>query len=503
MVVVVTVLMRLASDLLVVRFVYGLSFFVLGVVAWLQRRWPSSERLAKTIWALALFAFFHAFADWGAVFIPLQVGPGQVQLGTLLQGVKAFATAVSFGFLLYFALALLWPRHERVSRPSAAGITSVVVFGLWLVAFFVYPFVATSTDVYGWYLAAEIWARYVLGLPACLLSGVGVARQAAALRRDRLPGRQGELVGLSAAFVLYGLLAGLVVPYGPFGLARILNNDSFLRALGIPVEAFRAVLGFAITFFIYRLLDALNIRTVRRMQAAEAERAILQERDRIARDLHDGTLQTLYGVGLGLKQIEGMAEEDPAGVRRLARDLTDGLQAAISDLRHYVWSLKDEEITAADLTAHLRALVRQLEHVLGLSVDLVIEDGGQTNWEQILLPVTWREDIMAIVRESLSNVARHAGVSEAEVLLAWQGDTLVLRVTDRGVGFDPEAVCEREPRPGSGQGLANMKRRTERAGGICRVESAPGAGTQVSVLIPLVGYRKEGEGYSHDAGGRG
>ncbi len=188
---------------------------------------------------------------------------------------------------------------------------------------------------------------------------------------------------------------------------------------------------------------------------------------------------------------------------RLARDLVDGLQAAISDLRHYVWSLRDEETTAADLTARVRVLVRQLERVLGISVDLIIEDGGQAEYEQIHLPATWREDIMAIVRESLSNVARHACVSRAEVLLAWQGDTLVLRVTDRGVGFNPEAVCEQEPRPGSGQGLANMKRRTERAGGICRVESAPGAGTQVSVLIPLVGCRKEGEGYSHDAGGRG
>ena len=482
---VVTILVRLASDLLVVRFVYGLSFFVLGVVAWLQRRWPSSERLAKTVWALALFAFFHAFADWGSVFIPLQVGPGQVQLGTLLQGVKAFATAVSFGFLLYFALALLWPCRERVSRLSAAGITSAVVFGLWLAAFFVYPFVATSTDVYGWYLAAEIWARYVLGLPACLLSGVGVARQAAALRRDGLTGRQGELVGLSAAFVLYGLLAGLVVPYGPFGLARILNGDVFRRAVGVPVEAFRAMLGFAVTFFTYRLLDALNVRTARRLQAAEAERAILQERDRIARDLHDGTLQTLYGVGLALKQIEGMADENPAGVRRLARDLIDGLQDAIKELRDYVWSLRDENTTAKDLTARVGVLVRQLEGVLGLSVDLIIEDGGQGEWEHIHLPVTWSDNIVAIVRESLSNVARHAGVSEAKVLLAWQGDTLVLRVSDYGVGFDPEAVCGRTPKSGGGQGLINIRRRAERAGGICRIKSAPGAGTELSVLIPL------------------
>lgn len=464
----------LLDNLLVVRFVYGLSFFTLGIVVALQPRHPSRYRLAEALPNLAAFAFLHAAADWGLVFLPLQARDGLVP--AYLVGLKTVLVALSFGFLMNFGLSLLL-RTLRLPAGRWLAWTPLGVTSLWLLACIFYPVVTATTDVGDWFAVSEVWARYLLGLPASLVTGVALVSQRHELLRDRLTGHIPGLYALAATITLYGLAAGLIVSPQPFWPASVLNMERFVHWFGLPVEVVRGGAGFLIAFFGYRLLDIFNVETMRRLQQADEERAVLRERERIARDLHDSILQTLYGVGLGLRQAES-GECSPRQAAMMA-SLRGELGQAITELRRYVLGLKEAPVDAVEVRHAVEELVERVREFTGLAVSLTVEgfdgDGCKTR-----LPYAFRECVLFLVREGLSNVVRHSGTTGASVMLALQEDSLLLRIKDDGHGFDPRQVAH-----GVGQGLENMRQRTEAVGGLMQVESSPGSGTRLLLHLPL------------------
>lgn len=464
----------LLDNLLLVRFLYGLSFFGLGMVVALQPRPFSRYRLAGALPSLATFAFLHAFGDWGLVFIPLQVESGAVP--AFLVGLKTVVSAVSFGFLLHFGVSLLQRTFALLNRRWLGWLPLGLTL-FWLLAFMFYPIVVATADIAQWFAVSEVWARYLLGLPASLVASLALLTQRDELRRDGLVIHIASLYSLSAVFAGYGLAAGLVVPDQPIWLASIVNTERFIRWFGIPVELIRAAAGLLIALFTYRLLDIFNVETARRLQQVEEERAVLNERERIARDLHDSILQILYGVGLGLKQAETRSES-PGQAERLSH-LTGELHRAIGELRRYVLGLKESPVEAGDVRQSLEELVERVREFTGLHVTLAVE-GLDAETEAVRVPYSLRECLLLLARESLSNVVRHAGAQEATVLLAWQEDSLLLRIQDNGRGFDPL-----QPEGSVGQGLQNMRRRVEMRGGLMQVDAAPGRGTRLLFHLPV------------------
>lgn len=480
-----------------VNFVYALAFFTLGIGIALQGRLRQTRlTLARALPALGAFAIVHALADWGGVFIPLYSAVAGGRVTGILLGVKTAATAVSFGFLLQFGVLLLVLDRplERWVRTAPAVLT---VF--WMALFLAGPVLRPETDLHQWFGSAEVWARYGLGFPGAVLSAAGLAVHRAEIgqcgRGQWLP----HLRGAALSFAVYGFAAGLVVPRQPFFPASVLNEESFLAALGFPVRLLRGAAVLGVTVFMLRLLDIFKWEVEVRLRRMEDERAILCERERIARDLHDGIMQTLYGAGLGLKQVGAILDELGSGdgpdgyrrdraaldrVRALVTDMSDALSRTVTELRSYVQGLCSAEpsvCTCAELVQVVGSLVRQVVNLTGLRIDLEF-DGLETDptvgAPGEVLPRGLRDDAIALVREALSNVIRHSGSRRARVLLARSDGTLLVRVADEGRGFDPEA-------PADGHGLRNMRRRTEARGGVLQVISAPGQGTQVVAYLPL------------------
>lgn len=222
------------------------------------------------------------------------------------------------------------------------------------------------------------------------------------------------------------------------------------------VEAFAAIAGSAVASV--RLQDKL-----RRL-------AVVEDRERIARDLHDAIIQDLFAVGL---TIQGLAARiDDVRDRHHMEEAVQRLDSAITELRRFIFDLKPPIWHDRDLGTELTRLVQQLAEPYGVEAHVEVSpDVGQVPNDVI--------DVASqIVREATSNALRHSDSPTVEITAGSGSGFLILTITDRGKGFDAASVA-------SGLGLASLRSRAEKAGGDTTLHSRPGRGTTVRVLLPI------------------
>ncbi len=205
--------------------------------------------------------------------------------------------------------------------------------------------------------------------------------------------------------------------------------------------------------------------------------SVLEERHRIGMDLHDGAMQTLYGLGLLIESAADEVHRHPELVRQDLGRAVDRLNAAIADLRSYVLGLRPIGGNDGPLAESLPALVEQIASnaLLVTTVNVAPEAEG-------LLDREAREAIFYVAADALGNIARHARAHRVSVHLGVEHNRVVLDVADDGVGFESGRAMD-------GFGLRNMRERAFAVGGLLRVETAPRRGTRVRLELPV----KEGE----------
>jgi signal transduction histidine kinase len=203
-------------------------------------------------------------------------------------------------------------------------------------------------------------------------------------------------------------------------------------------------------------------------QASAQALEMSDERARIARDLHDHAIQGIFAVGLGLNALANRSSD--ADSERLA-ELVQQLDDAISAIRRSIFALRPGSTSGADLRSRLEHVVRDQSAALGFAARLSVEGAvGST------VPPDVQDDLLAVVREALSNVTRHARAQRVDVIVAVGADVLV-QVDDDGVGVGT---------PARSSGLANMRTRAERHGGTFDIGDRPGSGTSVRWTVPLI-----------------
>ena len=209
-----------------------------------------------------------------------------------------------------------------------------------------------------------------------------------------------------------------------------------------------------------------------RLYSQEARVATLEERNRIRMDLHDGVMQSLYGVGLLLEDVAERLDKEPEHAKRQLWRSIDRLNAAIADLRGYVIGLKPLEAANQPLEQSLAMLAEQARSNALLDVKVDIEDGAAAQLDR-----PRSEAAYYIAADALGNIARHARARHASLRFIENNGAVVLEVTDDGVGFDYESVT-------SGHGLGNMRERAFAVGGTLLIESRPGRGARVRLELP-------------------
>src|SRR5690606_18627475 len=149
----------------------------------------------------------------------------------------------------------------------------------------------------------------------------------------------------SIAFVAYALLAGLFPMEAPFPPASLLNGQAVLEAIGIPIEVLRSLNGLAMAIAVILRLELFERETDRRLDEARRTQLLLQERERIARDLHDGIIQSIYAAGLHLEQVSAAA--DPPSRERIGTVMGE-LNRITGDLRSTIFDLGSGSIETTD-----------------------------------------------------------------------------------------------------------------------------------------------------------
>jgi signal transduction histidine kinase len=240
-----------------------------------------------------------------------------------------------------------------------------------------------------------------------------------------------------------------------FGNLYLTDKDGgFTEDDVILIEALSRIAGSAVT----------TARLHVRLQSI----AVGEDRERIARDLHDSVIQDLFAVGLGL---QGISERigDTAAARTL-EDAVDRLDAAVETLRSYIFKLRATRVRR-QLDDRLQEVVSRLGSAYPTAVTLELETVELGN-ERL------EDEVVKIVTEALSNALRHSGGSHIEVVVDSDRTWCRIEIRDDGHGFDPDG-----PRPG--MGLSNLSARASDLGGSVEIDSAPGSGTTVRVRLPL------------------
>ena len=210
-----------------------------------------------------------------------------------------------------------------------------------------------------------------------------------------------------------------------------------------------------------------------RQQLALVTAAQEEERERIARELHDGLGPVLASLNLRLRTARKLLERDHHPVAGEIEELAEQAQASIRDIRRLMYDLRPAALDELGLVPALREYLAHSQQEYGLTIEFTANEDRR-------LPTSVETALFRITQEGMNNVVRHAEAHRVEVVLLMDEARVMLRIADDGRGFDPEA-----PRSGTHLGLWSMRERVEQLGGQFEVASPPGRGTVVKAVIPL------------------
>jgi signal transduction histidine kinase len=456
-----------ALNQIIIIFIYGQVFFVLGLVIVVQSWRHSRLALARNLTWLAAFGVSHGLYEWGDIFIPIQAEYMVAPFIDLMLGVQLVLLAISLACLFQFGVETLRPLPERWRwlRLAPGAITVLWVF---------LAFGPTSTmgrTPAEWSTLNNILARYSMGFPGALLAAYALRRQARTMVAPwQVPHVWGTLRIAGLALAAYSVLAGLAVPPGDFFPANWFNTAIIEQWTLVPIQVYRSLAGLSLTLAIIRALEVFRVELDRQVSQLEEQQILISERERIGRELHDGTLQSIYAAGLLLRTTEKeLVEAGSAHGAGLQQSL-GLLNQAVADIRGYIGTLRSSA-NGRSLADGLKELAaaRHLRSLVEVKLELDLPDDQALSSARI-------GHLLAITNEALSNVVRHAEATQVSLSALVNDDTLHLAIQDNGRGLPVDYV--------RGYGLRNMRDRARMLGGDLSLASMPNQGTTITVEIP-------------------
>jgi signal transduction histidine kinase len=456
-------ILELNSD--IIYFAYGLVFFVLGLSIAIQSRSYSRLDLARSLKWLSAFGFTHGFYEWGELFIPIQAVYMSASSIRILHDIHLLLLGISFALMFEFGVTLLKPLGELRWLHAVPG----ALFAAWFFFSF-FPLPKVYPDLQTWRDIVDALARYMMGFPGGLLAAYGLRKHALArIMPLRVPHIVNMLRFAGIMLALYAVLGGLIPSPVPIFPGNIINSQTIQEAIAFSPPVLRSIVGLGLVIAIIRALEVFDVETERIIESMEQQQILTAERERIARQLHDGAIQKVYTAGLlveSARKLTGI--ENPLGARldKAVQVLND----AIGDLRQ---SLGDLQTAPQKESLHsaLQKLAQDPRFQSLIKVRLMLDLPNR----ETLSPAR-SDHVLAIVNEALSNIIRHARANQVTIK-AWQeSGELMVQIEDDGTGLP------REVKPGFG--LRNMRDRARLLGGSVEVGNANGKGTLVKLQVP-------------------
>jgi len=267
------------------------------------------------------------------------------------------------------------------------------------------------------------------------------------------------------------------------------HHPDMVSFLGVPIRTVNVQLGQiyltdkvgALEFTsddekIIQMLAAYAAAAIQNARLHENTRrlAVLEERERIGMDLHDGIIQAIYGVGLSLESALHSFEDEPEDAKARVQHSIESLNQAIRDLRGYILDLRPRQMGSEGLMSGLNRLITEFRANTLAKVQLMGTDNDIKD-----LPQANSMVLFHICQEALANVAKHAKAKEVDISLWSTDERVLMEIHDSGKGFEMEKM-----NVSIGHGLANMQTRARSVGGDVDVSSVVGEGTTVLAWVP-------------------
>jgi signal transduction histidine kinase len=479
-----------AQNIIIVYFFYGLSFFSMGLAVLLEVGHSSELDFARALRPLAAFGLVHGCHEWFEMMLLIHGHSDAWWIDWL----RLSLLAASFFMLVTFGARLIVGMSNR--RLLLGMILSI--FALWLIGL-LFVFIAYPADS-GQMVAADVYTRYSLAIPGAVLTVWGLFIQRRKFFQAEMS-RFGRDVSLAAmAFGLYGVIGQLFASRSMIFPSPYLNADVFLQWFGFPIQVFRAIMACLAAVFIIRSLRSIKEESNRRIDllriTQDAERNRLEElrsellhrtvqaqeneRQRIARELHDETGQTLTALGMGLRGLKDTIPNNPGRATEQAQQLEILATSGVKELQRLVSGLHPPHLDDLGLLAALRWYAGEISQHYNLPVNLYNQG------EKPKLSSGMRVAIFRIAQEAITNIIRHASASQVTISLDYQLDQIVLRITDDGQGFEVDQILSQRTNGTPAWGLMGILERAALVNGSCSILSHPGQGTTVELIVPII-----------------
>jgi signal transduction histidine kinase len=486
------------QNFILVYFFYGLSFFSMGLAILLEIGHSLDNDFADALRPLAGFGLVHGGHEWFEMFLLIYPEFARDPDHTWIAPLRILLLASSFMMLIDFGARLIAGPARRQLHLSII-LATILVWGLGL-AWVLFTQPPGSQQA----IAADVYTRYSLAIPGAALTVWGLLIQRRNFIQLGMPGFGRDMLIAAIAFGLYGAVGQLFATPSAIFPSSYINASIFIQWFGFPVQVFRAAMALIAAISIIHSLRAFEVENNLRIEALrseqlaerrrlEATRAELlhrtvkaqeSERQRIARELHDETGQTLTALGLGLRGLTETIATDRQRAMQQAKLLETVAVDGLNELQRLVSGLHPPQLDDLGLMAALRWYANQVAERFGLPVQL------SSQGSPVELPIEVRTVMFRIAQEAITNTIRHARASKAYIRLDFTETQICMEIEDNGTGFDVErAMSSANTRPC--WGLLGIIERATLIGGTCQILSHPDKGTLLIVCVPQNGEQKE------------
>jgi signal transduction histidine kinase len=482
------------QNFIIVYFFYGLSFFSMGLAVLLEAGRPSELDFARALKPLAGFGLIHGMHEWIEMFLLIRektahIPPTDGWIGPT----RVFLLASSFLFLVAFGARLITgPKRPKLLLSMLGAVTLIWIIGLLGVVFINDPEINQV-------VAADVYTRYSLAIPGAALSVWGLLLQRKRFFEQGMFGFGRDVAIAALAFGLYGGIGQLFASPSSIFPSTYLNTEAFLRWFGFPIQVFRALMASMSAIFIVRSLRAFEVESYRLLESLQTARFSEQrrmeelrsellhrtvkaqenERQRIARELHDETGQTLTALGMGLRGLSESVSTHPQRAVVQAQQLETLAMSGIKELQRLVTGLHPPQLDDLGLLAALRWYAGDVSQRTGMPINIHGE-GPRPH-----LSSDYRAVIFRIAQEAITNVIRHAEAERIDIEIIYTPSDIFMQIRDNGKGFEAHQILKNGINGASCWGLLGMQERAALVGGTCEIQSEPGQGTCVEVRVPL------------------
>ena len=468
------------NHMVLVFFVYGLSFFLLGTAVSFQARKGSGFRVGRYLWMLGAFGLLHGLHEWQDMFLILGDPYWNQAEIRGIEILRFFVGQISYIFLFQFGLSLLVHGQRTSTRLPRC---SLAIYGVAVIGLLVWGLRSQFDS--RWFHNSDIAVWYLLALPGAVLTAAAFYRETRSPEMRQLGAKSVMigLVGLAVAFAVYAVLAGIIVREASFFPASIINYATFLDLTGLPVQFLRACSAIAMVVFLSNVLAIFELETKHKLEHAyqEVMRISNQDQMRIGQDLHDGLGQHLAGTAYIAKALEKTLRSDSPDAALSAEQISKLLDESVAMTRALSRGLYPVSLEEHGLGFALKELAENTERMFHVECIAVVD-------ESIRLPTGETSlHLFRIVQEAVSNAGKHARANRIQIGLHDAREGITLQVADDGSGIpnttDPE----------EGIGFRTMHYRAGLIGAQLTIRPGSDKGTVVLCSLPASPPGKDGD----------